>query len=134
MKTSILFIGMALLVFSATNSQAQDIASSLQGMQPVLDNVYDQMIPMCSNLIDAARGIAGFAALWYIASRVWRQIAQAEPLDFYPLLRPFALGMAIMLFPMVIALMNGVMQPIVTATGSMVKNSDNSIALLLKQK
>ncbi len=103
-------------------------------MQPVLDNVYDQMIPMCSNLIDAARGIAGFAALWYIASRVWRQIAQAEPLDFYPLLRPFALGMAIMLFPMVIALMNGVMQPIVTATGSMVKNSDNSIALLLKQK
>ncbi len=29
MKTSILFIGMALLVFSATNSQAQDIASSL---------------------------------------------------------------------------------------------------------
>lgn len=115
-------------------SQAQDITSSLKGMQPVLDNVYNQMIPMCSNLIDAARGIAGFAALWYIASRVWRQIAQAEPLDFYPLLRPFALGIAIMLFPMVISLMNGVMQPIVSATGTMVNNSDNSIALLLKQK
>jgi conjugative transposon TraJ protein len=115
-------------------SQAQDITSSLKGMQPVLDNVYNQMIPMCSNLIDASRGIAGFAALWYIASRVWRQIAQAEPLDFYPLLRPFALGMAIMLFPMVISLMNGVMQPIVSATGTMVTNSDNSITLLLKQK
>lgn len=136
MKRKVLFAGMALLLFSAnaTIVNAQDITSSLKGMQPVLDNVYNQMIPMCSNLIDAARGIAGFAALWYIASRVWRQTAQAEPLDFYPLLRPFALGMAIMLFPMVISLMNGIMQPIVSATGTMVTNSDNSIALLLKQK
>jgi conjugative transposon TraJ protein len=136
MKKKVLFIGLAVLLFSgmATAVHAQDITSSLKGMQPVLDNVYNQMIPMCSNLIDAARGIAGFAALWYIASRVWRQIAQAEPLDFYPLLRPFALGMAIMLFPMVISLMNGIMQPIVSATGAMVSNSDNSIALLLKQK
>jgi conjugative transposon TraJ protein len=126
--------GLVILLLLPHLSQAQDITSSLKGMQPVLDNVYNQMIPMCSNLIDAARGIAGFAALWYIASRVWRQIAQAEPLDFYPLLRPFALGMAIMLFPMVISLMNGIMQPIVSATGAMVTNSDNSIALLLKQK
>lgn len=136
MKRKVSFTSMLLLLFSAstTIANAQDITSSLKGMQPVLDNVYNQMIPMCSNLIDAARGIAGFAALWYIASRVWRQIAQAEPLDFYPLLRPFALGMAIMLFPMVISLMNGVMQPVASATGAMVTNSDNSIALLLKQK
>jgi len=136
MKKKLLFTGTAILFISAadTSVQAQDITSSLKGMQPVLNNVYDQMIPMCSNLIDAARGIAGFAALWYIASRVWRQIAQAEPLDFYPLLRPFALGMAIMLFPIVISVMNGIMQPIVTSTGSMVTNSDNSIDLLLKQK
>jgi hypothetical protein len=103
--------GLLILLILPHLSNAQDITSSLKGMQPVLDNVYNQMIPMCSNLIDAARGIAGFAALWYIASRVWRQIAQAEPLDFYPLLRPFALGIAVMLFPMVISLMNGLMQP-----------------------
>src|SRR5476651_684246 len=127
-------IGVLLLLFTATQSQAQDITSSLQGMQPILDNVYNQMIPMCSNLIGAAQGIAGFAALWYIASRVWRQIANAEPLDFYPLLRPFALGMTVMLFPMVISLMNGIMQPIVSVTGAMVTDSNNSIALLLKQK
>jgi conjugative transposon TraJ protein len=136
MKRKIIY-GLAsglLLLFSPSLSHAQDITTSLQGMQPVLNNVYNEMIPMCSKLIDAARGIAGFAALWYIASRVWRQIAQAEPLDFYPLLRPFALGMAIMLFPMVISLMNGIMQPIVAATGSMVTDSNNSIALLLKQK
>jgi conjugative transposon TraJ protein len=136
MKTKIICTGLGLLLLSATATEvkAQDITSSLQGMQPVLDNVYNQMIPMCSNLIGAAQGIAGFAALWYIASRVWRQIAHAEPLDFYPLLRPFALGICIMLFPMVIALMNGIMQPIVTTTANMVTDSNNSIALLLQQK
>jgi conjugative transposon TraJ protein len=136
MKKSIYLSGatLLLLLFTATQSNAQDITSSLKGIQPVLNKVYDQMIPLCSNLIDAGRGIAGFAALWYIASRVWKQIARAEAIDFYPLLRPFALGMAILMFPAVISLMNGILQPIVSATGAMVTNSDNSIALLLKQK
>lgn len=113
---------------------ADGIAADLQGMQPALDNVYSQMLPLCSKLIDTARGLAGFGALWYIASRVWRQIAHAEPIEFYPLLRPFALGLAILLFPGVIALMNGVLQPIVSATGGMVQDSNTAIAKLLKQK
>ncbi|MBS1503474.1 MAG: conjugative transposon protein TraJ, partial [Bacteroidetes bacterium] len=43
--------GLPLLLLLPLFSTAQDITSSLQGMQPVLNNVYDQMIPMCSNLI-----------------------------------------------------------------------------------
>ncbi len=115
-------------------ASALGIADRLGGMQPVLDRVYSEMLPLCSRLIDVARGLAGFGALWYIASRVWRQIASAEPIDFYPLLRPFALGMAVVLFPMVIALLNGVLQPTVSATGAMVQNSNKSIEVLLKQK
>lgn len=115
-------------------ASAQGIAETLGGMQSVLDRVYSEMLPLCSRLIDVARGIAGFGALWYIASRVWRQIASAEPIDFYPLLRPFALGMAIMMFPMVIALMNGVLQPTVSATGKMVSDSNKTIERLLKAK
>jgi len=110
------------------------LAGSISGLQPVLDNVYQDMLPLCAKLIGVARGLAGFGALFYISARVWRHIASAEPVDFYPLLRPFALGMAIMLFPMVISVMNGVLQPVVSATGNMVKNSDRAIAALLKQK
>lgn len=135
MKNKILIIAcFAVAMLSPQLLFAQGMAQSLSGMQPVLDGVYSEMLPLCSRLIDVARGIAGFGALWYIASRVWRQIANAEPIDFYPLLRPFALGMAIMMFPMVIALMNGVLQPTVTATGTMVKDSNKAIAALLKQK
>jgi conjugative transposon TraJ protein len=136
MKKKLFYTSGLLLTFLFTNtiSKADGLADNLQGMQPVLDNVYSQMIPLCSQLIGAAQGIAGFAALWYIGSRVWGQIARAEPLDFYPLLRPFALGMAIMLFPAVISLMNGILQPVVSVTGTMVQNSNTAIAQLLAQK
>jgi conjugative transposon TraJ protein len=115
-------------------SRADGLAEDIQGLQSVLDHVYADMLPMCSQLIGVARGVAGFGALWYIAARVWRHLANAEPVDFYPLLRPFAIGMAILLFPTVIAVINGVMSPVVTATGGMVKNSDAAIAKLLAQK
>lgn len=93
---------------------------NISGLQATLEQVYSQMLPLCSQLIGAAQGLAGFAALWYIAARVWRNIAAAEPIDFYPLLRPFALGLAIMLFPMVISVINGVMQPVESTTNNMV--------------
>jgi conjugative transposon TraJ protein len=108
--------------------------SDIKGLQSVLDTIYDQMLPLCSSLIGVGRGIAGFAATWFIANRVWRHIANAEPVDFYPLFRPFVIGFAVLIFPSVIALINGVLQPTVTATNSMVTGSDQAIAVLLQQK
>lgn len=110
------------------------LAGDIQSLQGVLNQLYSQMIPMCGSLIGVGRGIAGFAALWYIASRVWRAIASAEPIDFYPLLRPFAIGICILLFPYVIGVINGVMQPTVSGTAAMVTNSDAAVAALLQQK
>lgn len=115
-------------------SKADGLATDIQGLQGTLNGVYNDMLPMCSQLIGVGRAIAGFGALWFIGSRVWRQIASAEPIDFYPLMRPFALGLAILLFPTVIAIINGIMSPTVSATGGMVQNSDAAIATLLKAK
>jgi len=121
-------------IFFPLFSRADGLATDIQGLQGTLNGVYNDMLPMCSQLIGAGQAIAGFGALWYIAARVWRQIASAESIDFYPLLRPFALGMAILLFPTVIAVINGVMSPLVSSTGSMVQNSDAAIAQLLQAK
>lgn len=121
-------------VFLPLFSQAEGLANDIHGLQSVLDGVYNDMLSMCSSLVGVGQGIAGFGALWYIAARVYRQIANAEPLDFYPLMRPFGLGLAIMLFPAVIGLINGIMQPTVSATGDMVQNSDAAIARLLQAK
>jgi conjugative transposon TraJ protein len=113
---------------------AQGFPEQISGLHGVLDQLYSEMIPLCSNLISVGRGIAGFAAIWYIASRIWRHLAAAEPIDFYPLLRPFVLGFAILIFPSVLAMINGIMSPTVRATSSMVKGSDDAITLLLKKK
>jgi len=115
-------------------SGAQQFTGEIQSLQSVLDKLYADMLPLCNQLIGIGRGLAGFAALWYIGSRVWRSIANAEAIDFYPLLRPFALGLAILLFPYVIAVMNGILKPTVTGTAAMVKNSNNAIAYLLEMK
>ncbi|WP_410522635.1 conjugative transposon protein TraJ [Pedobacter sp. KBW01] len=123
-----------MLICMATAVNAQGVAGTINGMQPVLDRVYSEMLPLCSRLIGVARGLAGFGAMWYIAHRVWRHIASAESVDFYPLLRPFGLGMCIIMFPTVIGIMNGVLQPTVTATGQMVSDSNAAIERLLKAK
>ncbi|MEP1260395.1 conjugative transposon protein TraJ [Algoriphagus sp.] len=105
-----------------------------RGLHGVLEELYTEMMPLCSQLISVAQGIAGFGALWYIASRVWRSIANVEPIDFYPLFRPFVIGFCILLFPSVLSLINGVMNPTVTATAAMVDNSNLAIENLLKHK
>ncbi|MBS7230962.1 conjugative transposon protein TraJ [Flavobacterium psychroterrae] len=115
-------------------SQSQTLAGDMNSLHSVLDQLYDEMMPLCSNLIGVGQGIAGFGAVWYIASRVWRHIANAEPVDFYPLFRPFVIGFCIMIFPSVLALINGIMKPTVTATAAMVENSNSAIEVLLKEK
>ena len=110
------------------------VASDIQSLQGVLDQLYTEMLPLCSQLIGVGRGIAGFAALWYIAVRVWRHLSLSEPIDFYPLFRPFVIGFAILIFPSVIGLINGIMQPTIVGTASMVTNSDAAITALLQQK
>ncbi len=115
-------------------SRAQSIADDMKGMHAVLEQLYNEMMPLCSQLIGVGQGLAGFAALWYIAARVWRHLSNAEPIDFYPLFRPFVIGFCVMVFPSVLGLINGVMKPTVTATAAMVEGSDKAIALMLQKK
>lgn len=112
---------------------AQGISNG-DGLQYILDQLYRDMIPMCKELIGSARLIGGFGALWYIGVRVWRSIASGEGIELYSLLRPFVLGLCIVLFPSVIDLMNGILQPTVKATAAMVKGSNDAIKKYLQLK
>lgn len=131
---AIMVLGIAVPNLLLAQDGSSSLAGDIQGLHAVLDQLYNEMMPMCSQLIGVGRAIAAFAALWYIAQRVWRHIASAEPVDFYPLLRPFVIGFAILVFPAVIAMINGVLKPTVTGTAGMVSGSDAAVAALLKQK
>lgn len=135
MKLFIRLVCIAIVVLLIPRfAEAQGMANRIHSLHEVLEKLYDDMMPLCSRLIGVGRGIAGFAATWYIAARVWGHISRAEPVDFYPLFRPFVLGFAVLIFPSVIAMINGVMKPTVTSTAAMVTESDKAVAQLLKMK
>ena len=93
------------------------LSSTYDNLHQILQNLYLDMMPLCSQMTGVAKGVAGLGALFYVAYRVWQSLSRAEPIDVFPLLRPFALGLCIMLFPtLVLGTLNGVLSPIVTGT------------------
>ena len=91
------------------------LAVNFDNLHQILQNLYVDMMPLCSQMTGVAKGLAGLGALFYVAYRVWQSLARAEPIDVFPLLRPFALGLCIMFFPtLVLGKLNRVMSPIVT--------------------
>lgn len=80
------------------------------------------MMPLCEDMAGVAKGIAGLGALFYVAYRVWQSLARAEPIDVFPMLRPFAIGLCIMFFPtVVLGTLSGVLSPIVQGTAQMLE-------------
>ena len=133
-KINRIILVISVILFWSFSANAQSLVDDMNGLHGILDQLYDEMMPLCSNLLGVGQGKAGFATIWYIGSRVWRHIANAEPVDFYPLFRPFVIGFCIMIFPSVLDMINGVMKPTVTATASMMEGSNKAIEVLLQKK
>jgi conjugative transposon TraJ protein len=114
--------------------QAQTAASPVDPLNTSLSNVYSQMIPLCSQLITVTQGFAAFGALFYIGVRVWKHIARAEAIDFFPLFRPFVLTLLIGIYPDILALINGLLSPTVVVTTNMAQNANSGVQSLLNQQ
>lgn len=127
-------LGLGLLLLIPGISHAQDTGDNIYSLHQTLSNLFDEMMPLCRNMISVGRAIAGLGALFFIAMKVWGHIARAEPIDFYPLLRPFAIGLAIILFPSLIYGMNGVLKPITDATAAMAKDSHKAIEYFMQKQ
>lgn len=104
-------------------------------LHQVLRSLYDEMLPLSAEMAGVAKGLAGLGALFYVALRVWQALGSAEPIDVFPLLRPFALGLCIMFFPtMVLGTLNAVLSPIVMGTHGMLENQVLDLNVLQQQK
>jgi len=111
------------------------LVTQFDTLHQILRSLYVDMMPLCSNMAGVAKGIAGLGALFYVASRVWQSLARAEPIDVYPLLRPFAIGLCIMFFPtFVLGTINGVLSPVVQGTNQMLQSQTFDMVGYQKQK
>jgi len=111
------------------------LSIEFDNLHQILKNLYVEMMPLCSNMAGVAKGIAGLGALFYVSSKVWQSLARAEPIDVYPLLRPFAIGLCIMFFPIfVLGTINGILSPIVRGTNQMLQSQTFDMVSYQKQK
>lgn len=95
---------------------------NFDNLHQILRSLYEQMMPLCGDMAGVAKGIAGLGALFYVAYRVWQSLSRAEPVDVYPLLRPFVLGFCIMFFPsVVLGTINNVLSPVVKGTNNILQ-------------
>lgn len=111
------------------------LAIDFENLHQILRNLYQEMMPLCADMIGVAKGIAGLGALFYVASRVWQALSRAEPIDVYPLLRPFAIGLCIIFFPtIVLGTINAVMSPVVKGTHTILESQITDVQALQAEK
>ena len=104
-------------------------------LHQILRSLYDGMMPLCGDMADVARGIAGLGALFYVACRVWQSLARAEAIDVFPMLRPFAVGLCIMFFPtVVLSTVNSILSPIVQGTAKLLETQTLDMNEYRRQK
>lgn len=53
-------------------------------LHTILGTLYENMLPLCKDMMDVGKGLAGLGALFYVAVRIWQSMARAEPIDVYP--------------------------------------------------
>ncbi|MFR9596832.1 MAG: conjugative transposon protein TraJ [Rikenellaceae bacterium] len=93
--------------------------SEFSNLHQLLKGLYSDMMPLCSQMATVAQVLAGLGALFFIGSRVWQSLSRAEPIDVSSMMRPFAIGLAIMFFPtIVLGTVNGVMSYVAQGTHS----------------
>ena len=104
-------------------------------LHTVLESLYEEMMPLCGDMLAVSKGLAGLGALFYVVVRVWQSLARAEPIDVYPLLRPFAIGICILLFPtLVLGTLNNTLGLIVQGTHSMLETQTMDMEKYREQK
>lgn len=89
-----------------------------------LDTIREQVVTAnLDSYMLLATSLGALGALLYISYRVWRSLANAEPIDVFPLLRPFVLGLLIMNFTWVTGALDGVTGAIVQGTEAVAESN-----------
>ena len=108
------------------------LAIEFDNLHQILRSLYTDMMPLCGNMAGVAKGIG---ALFYVSAKVWQSLASAEPIDVYPLLRPFVIGFCIMFFPtFVLGTINSVMSPVVKGCNNMLETQTFDMNAYREQK
>lgn len=128
----VLLLGMGLLFPQVL--LANELALYIEDFNEVIASVSQTIGNDTAVLQFAAKSIAGIGAIFYIGNRVWKHIAEAEAVDFYPLFRPFVLGILIVNFSWVTGAIELILSPVMLATEKLRITSQEGINQLIEAK
>jgi conjugative transposon TraJ protein len=110
------------------------IIAQMDAMEKMLDGLYDNSILLVAQFTNLGRAIGSVGALVYISAKVWGHLARAARVDVFPLLRPFLIGLCILLFPQVCGMLRSITSVISHSTDSIRTNESARIDALQAQK
>ena len=115
-------------------AEANELSRYIGDFNTLMTKVSQKLQGDTGALQAGAKAIAGMGAVFYIGSRVWKHIANAEAVDFYPLFRPFALGILIVNFSWVTGFIQLVISPVMAASDRLMTDSQLGIDQLIQAK
>ncbi|HSF55295.1 MAG TPA: hypothetical protein VLA71_16190, partial [Algoriphagus sp.] len=115
-------------------AEANELSQYIGDFNNIMAEVSQKLQGNTQSLQAGAKAIAGMGAVFYIGSRVWKHIANAEAVDFYPLFRPFVLAILIANFSWVTGFIHVLISPVMTASDRMMANSQLGIDQLIAAK
>lgn len=130
-KFLLCFLGAFCIPFFA---EANELSRYIGDFNAIMAEVSQKLQGDTSSLQAGAKAIAGMGAVFYIGSRVWKHIANAEAVDFYPLFRPFVLAILIANFSWVTGFIQVLISPVMKASDQMMSNSQLGIDQLIAAK
>ncbi|MCQ2351552.1 MAG: hypothetical protein MJ003_06220 [Paludibacteraceae bacterium] len=93
-----------------------------------LNNVYETAVDYADALSSTAQLICGIAAMLYIGSKLWKSWAKGESIDFYSMLRPFAIGLVIIFFSGFTKCLDALVAPVEAATEYVKESASNKVS------
>jgi len=115
-------------------AEANELSRYIGDFNAIMAEVSNKLQGDTGALQLGAKTIAGMGAVFYIGIRVIKHIANAEAVDFYPLFRPFALGILIVNFGWVTGFIQMVISPVMLASDRMMASSQLGIDQLIEAK
>lgn len=68
-------------------------------LEQAVEVMFQSMKPQFSSFIAFGQAVGCIGAIFYVFFRVWGHMARAEPVEVFPLLRPFALALCLLFYP-----------------------------------
>ena len=103
-------------------------------LETSIDEVFVRFADAFGALVAFGQAIGFIGALCYVFYRIWGHMSRAEPIDVYPLLRPFALALCLLSYPLLVKGMVGIGRLLDKGTGTMVASQKAEVERLNQLK